>query len=78
MELEREEEMLTNTLQKRLQSVQKEKTDVETELTLLKHQLENMQVEREALAKQLEHSAASRQALVEAVAEKSNTNRLES
>ena len=54
VELEREEEFLTNTLQKKLVAARQEKANVESEVLKLKAQLTKMMQEREATAKRVE------------------------
>ena len=47
IDLEREEERLTNNLQKQLQSIKFEKEQTEKEVEDLKKQLEKMRIEQE-------------------------------
>lgn len=54
VELEREEEFLTNTLQRQLDKVRNEKEEMEHEMLALKKQLESMIKEREHMAQQVE------------------------
>ena len=54
IELEREEEFLTNTLQKQLREVQNDKIRINGDMLELKRQLEAMKIEREKVARQVE------------------------
>ena len=54
VELEREEEFLTNTLQKKLAAARQEKANIEGEVLKLKSQLAKMVQERELTAKRVE------------------------
>jgi septal ring factor EnvC (AmiA/AmiB activator) len=54
VELEQEEEYLTNTLQKQLAAVRRDKENVQNEVSELKRQLEHMKFDRERVARQCE------------------------